>query len=144
MMITTRDSTEEVAKKMKKMVEPAFISYAKATDASSMSVEGLHKHMKTTNKTFDIMAIKSKALAFTMGALKAVASMGINLLSTIVSNATFTIASTPCHIHFRFPNASCYCVIFVIFASCFTVNYTISQQIISNKIIYHLIVVKHK
>lgn len=49
MMITTRDSAEEIAKKMKKKVEPAFVSYAKTTDASSMSVEGLHKHMKTTN-----------------------------------------------------------------------------------------------
>lgn len=83
MMITTGDSAEDIAKKMKKRVEPAFISYAKTTDASSMSVEGLHKYMKTTNKTFDVMAIKSKALAFTTGTLKAVASMGISLLASI-------------------------------------------------------------
>ena len=82
MMITTGDSAEEVAKKMKKKVEPTFISYAKTTDASSMSVEGLYKHMKTTNKTFDVATIKSKALTLAMGALNAVTTMGLSLLAS--------------------------------------------------------------
>ena len=86
MMITTGDSAEEVAKKMKKKVEPAFISYAKTTDASSMSVEGLNTHIKSSTSSITAMGVKAKITSVAMGILKvASGALAGALLSLVIS-----------------------------------------------------------
>ena len=81
-MIDTGLSADEVAQKMNTKVNPSILGYARATKASEQTQEGLNKYIQTTNQSLGTMAIKSKAAAIGVGALNAVAGMGIGLLAS--------------------------------------------------------------
>ena len=81
MMKDTGDSAEVVAETMKGKVNPSILAYAQTTDAAHMSVSGLDKYIKTTNQSFGIMAVKSKAAAIGVGALNVVTGLAVSALA---------------------------------------------------------------
>lgn len=83
-MKDTNLSAGEVAKTFDYEVNPAFISYAKTTETSKMSTEGLEKHIQTTNASFMQMSVKSKLAGIGMGILNAALTAGISLVSGLI------------------------------------------------------------
>ena len=65
-------------------VDPAFISYAKATERSKLSTDGLNAHIKSTNKSFTQMSIKAKIAGIAVGLFNSIVSAGISLLTTFI------------------------------------------------------------
>ena len=67
-------------------MNPAFIDYAKSTETSKLSTEGLNSFIQKNNQSFTLMAIKSKLAAIGIGILNGVVSAGISLLAGLIIN----------------------------------------------------------
>lgn len=67
-------------------MNPAFVAYAENTKESELTTDGLNRYIQNSNKSFAIMAIKSKLAAIGINILNGAISAGISLLAGLIIN----------------------------------------------------------